>query len=647
MYLPTGDHRASLLSDNTDLDLILLSYMSDEAILDMEHDTPRLSLLGYLGDEGRVWHARIYRHLGIDYHDKPYRHDGDYREIYMAITAAKTISDCIVTLLYTRMTTLVERIGIPDSGTLDTSRFSDWDQPVADILLAYLDYHPFASHNHWYDASLRTYDAAVDAVAPRLTLGLIDRVGKIPPNVGRSMVTSWLGSAYYTTPNGGYEVHRRDMVTMKMIASRRLGAIEEACVCSLWQVRRSVAWLYPTFLRAVWDTHGPTYRAHIARFATITGDEVASMGGGDAVGHTIMRSASIFAMAMLQGPSVSRVIIDTTYASSAGDEAGKMDWLQVAYSTALSKFLNMESTLYGDELGAVLVAVPPPLSNLTASLVYMAKEYNIYHSIITIASQPDYSPTIIAAGLMEAYSGLVTGAQEALEYLATVHILWHRGLAIAKPDMDTSAEVPPHMEADWLDWCIDLLTDPEPDVGDLMMRAAEEGRSMTLLAMMTTAILAGEDNLANVTFESYVTTWPDAIRARFPQHVYGLVALRAGATDNAGLLDVIETPRRTIRLCEDLSVIASDLCASIPVVDKREDVGPYRLEIQPRLARPPHEITVDELLATARTMVEKLDERDVDVDLQTYHLGFGDQVLAAQAVGDEARAKIYLTFLSG
>lgn len=635
---------ASILSGNADLDLIILSYMDPVPIKDMETGMSGLSLLGYTGDDGgRVWHARLHRHLELDYHNRPYHHDADYKGFYQIMIAPVCLSHSVASMLNARMLALADEARVEyskrtmASSTDSTSpdHLATWDQPIADVILAYLDYHPYETHDEWYKEVLALHDVAMDAAAPCLTIGLTDRIGKVPPSVSHlspSSIDAWLGPLY-DADYGHYASDEGSMLDQSHITYRRQSAILEACMDSLWKVRPSVEWLYPTFLKAVWGEYGPTCKDLLARLATMAPEETTRVGGAGEAKSILQLAACAFSMAMLRGPSVLRVIIDSLYMEEGSNV---MDWIPELYAASIGILADTEALVHGEHVN-VSGAVPPHLSGLTASLVYLAEEYGLYPSAIPTTSE-DAAPLVISSGLMNAYTCLVVDATEALDYLTTVRTLWQKGL---ESNGDGASSV---IAIGWLDWCIHTLTNPESETGEIV--ASASCRSSAFLAIVVTALLVGYDDLANEAIAAHVAMI-DAlgIPTSLPQHVYGLVAVRAAVTGGMRLLDQIGLGRIYIRL-SNLPLVATDLCGWIPRPDGAPLASSHGLDATvSKVHSPLSAITVDQIVAAAGIMVDRLKKCDVNVRLLAQNANFTERSTEAHYQGEQDRVRVYKAFL--
>lgn len=636
------------LPGNNDLYLIILTYMDDKVITEMEREAPQSSLLGYGGDAERVWHARAYARLGLDYQMRPFNQGGDYRSIYLSIVTHLDdgIRILVLAMLQDRMLTKAAEV---DVGSIDVDRLLEWDRAIANVLLTYVDYHPHVNYAAWFVTLCRVYRAATDMAAPCLVSGCIDRMGKIPPSVGASVVDSWLGECRVAVDGGSYEAAEPNRVIPR---TERLEAILDACLYSLWRVRDSVAWLYPTFLKVIWAKYGEEYRAHVPKVGGVDLDRLMADDAdtANAIGRIRSCMNALFAMALLRGPAVMRTII-----AEMGESLPKMN---VIYKNSLRLLGNTEYILHGSGtmVGAV---VQPHLSNLTASLVYMAREHGLY-PVARIASgimEHDMMPSL-AAGLIGAYYGLARDAREAIDYLTTVRQLWEECLTVdasirnlPPPDPVMRAAVTP----DWLTRSTRILVDPTVDTTIFQVSMS----AVAFRMLMVSTLLAGRDDLADAAFseQSHVGNMLPPL-ARVPQHIHGLVVLRTtvvGGADASYRLGRVDMLGRDGRLSNDLYAIVSDLCTYLPIdpiyrvcqrLHVALSVAPYRMpqdvDVAMSLSRLPAAATVDHVVDATAVMIRLLRERGrIDPRHPEYYNAYSSLMTEANVLGDVGLYRVF------
>lgn len=219
---------STIPTDDPDVNLIILSYLSHSAITTLEQVDPDLSA-GGLGQ--RIWHARLYQSMKgendsgskWDYSKMPFRHGADYRRMYRVLhdhlIRRTYVTDDEDVVLDTRLqavaTTLLEALrddvlGTRHSdrvGSVDkTSRYANWDREVSEVLLAYID-AVATSYDQWEGLSDTLMRVAITVVAPYLATEIIDR-GLTPPLcLHQDEIEGWYGANYIYSPERGRWTH--------------------------------------------------------------------------------------------------------------------------------------------------------------------------------------------------------------------------------------------------------------------------------------------------------------------------------------------------------------------------------------------------------------------------------------------------------
>lgn len=474
----TGSHPPTLSGD-PDLDQIILSYLSIEAIATLERDTPHLSTLSH---GQRIWHARLYSTLlSTDPLTVPFRHEADYKRMYQilsdtpyyGIDIEEYHEDAIAGRrlgheLTTKINTLLKPLSISLGRAYqrECSHFdpSDWDRDVSEVILAYIRHNlpPFGSSH--YLAIEGAFECAINIVAPHLVMGLLrlwyDECHKWK-QPGISDTASFIpvdpdGSGYWHPQYVGSLPEYRASYTVRLLEAGL------STICCMDELRH---WAYPAYHRRIWGKYGTTIRA------IMTDPQMQDIING--TGIMLSRPASFLSIAALHGPEIFELFRGDVYPD-----------------------LTMNYPLYADIIRSMAI---PFIECVGASwlepiadyFLHMGREYGLYLVDLAPTAEPTLlgqsSPTIYdtRGHLTRIYSNLVKTSTEALYYLDTVEQLWTSGREQQKSLGLATNTIP-----EWIPACQQILRNDSPPVPELHAWEAICPDNSVLATLMAVALLA-------------------------------------------------------------------------------------------------------------------------------------------------------------